>query len=81
MEELRFPIFWGDTETNLNDYASAIEHEHKKFKNNTGKNLRIIFEPGKFLVSDSDILLLKLITLKDLKIIILSRLILDLIIS
>ena len=43
----------GDTETNLNDYASAIEYEHKKFKNNTGKNLRIIFEPGKFLVSDS----------------------------
>ena len=50
---IKIPYFLGDTETNLNDYASAIEHEHKKFKNNTGKNLRIIFEPGKFLVSDS----------------------------
>ena len=50
---IKIPYFLGDTETNLNDYASAVQHEHKKFKNNTGKDLKIIFEPGKFLVSDS----------------------------
>ena len=50
---IKIPYFLGDTETNLNDYASAVEHEHKKFKNNTGRELKIIFEPGKFLVSDS----------------------------
>ena len=50
---IKIPYFLGDTETNLNDYASAVEHENKKFKNNTGRELKIIFEPGKFLVSDS----------------------------
>ena len=50
---IKIPYFSGDTETNLNDYAKAVEEEHNKFKNNTGKKLKIIFEPGKFLVSDS----------------------------
>ena len=50
---IKIPYFSCDTETNLNDYAKAVEEEHNKFKNNTGKKLKIIFEPGKFLVSDS----------------------------
>lgn len=50
---IKIPYFSGDSETNLNDYAKAVEEEHNKFKNNTGKKLKIIFEPGKFLVSDS----------------------------
>ena len=50
---IKIPYFSGDTETNLEDYASIIEMEYKKFKNKTGKELKLIFEPGKFLVSDS----------------------------
>ena len=50
---IKIPYFSGDTETNLKDYASIIEIEYKKFKNKTGKELKLIFEPGKFLVSDS----------------------------
>lgn len=50
---IKIPYFTGDTETNLKDYASIIEKEYKKFKNKTGKELKLIFEPGKFLVSDS----------------------------
>ena len=50
---IKIPYFSGDTETNLEDYASIIEKEYKKFKNKTGKELKLIFEPGKFLVSDS----------------------------
>jgi diaminopimelate decarboxylase len=50
---IKIPYFSGDTETNLENYASIIEKEYKKFKNKTGKELKLIFEPGKFLVSDS----------------------------
>ena len=35
---IKIPYFSGDTETNLNDYAKAVEEEHNKFKNDTGKN-------------------------------------------
>ena len=64
---IKIPYFLGDTETNLNDYASAVKHEHKKFKNNTGKDLKIIFEPGKFLVSDSGYFITKVNYIKKSK--------------
>ena len=64
---IKIPYFLGDTETNLNDYASAVQHEHKKFKNNTGKDLKIIFEPGKFLVSDSGYFITKVNYIKKSK--------------
>ena len=64
---IKIPYFLGDTETNLNDYARAVEHEHKKFKNNTGKDLKIIFEPGKFLVSDSGYFITKVNYIKKSK--------------
>jgi diaminopimelate decarboxylase len=50
---IKIPYFSGDTETNLEDYATIIEIEYEKFKNKTGKELKLIFEPGKFLVSDA----------------------------
>ena len=50
---IKIPYFSGDTETNLEDYATIIEIEYEKFKNKTGKELKLIFEPGKFLVSEA----------------------------
>ncbi|MDG1889442.1 MAG: diaminopimelate decarboxylase [Flavobacteriaceae bacterium] len=50
---IKIPYFSGDTETNLKDYAKVIDLEYKKFKNITGRELKLIFEPGKYLVSES----------------------------
>ena len=50
---IKIPYFNGDTETNLNKYADIINKEVQKFKLKKGKDLKLIFEPGKFLVSDS----------------------------
>ena len=50
---IKIPYFKGDTETDLDYYAKIIKDELKKFKLKKGKDLKLIFEPGKFLVSDS----------------------------
>jgi len=50
---IKIPYFFGDTETDLNRYAEVINEEVEKFKLKKGKDLKLIFEPGKFLVSDS----------------------------
>ena len=50
---IKIPYFFGDTETDLTRYAEVINEEVLKFKLKKGKDLKLIFEPGKFLVSDS----------------------------
>ena len=50
---IKIPYFFGDTETDLTRYAEVINEELVKFKLKKGKDLKLIFEPGKFLVSDS----------------------------
>ena len=50
---IKIPYFFGDTETDLTRYAEVINQEVEKFKQKKGKDLKLIFEPGKFLVSDS----------------------------
>tara|TARA_B100001063_G_scaffold76820_2_gene71302 strand:+ start:2036 stop:3241 length:1206 start_codon:yes stop_codon:yes gene_type:complete len=50
---IKIPYFFGDTETDLDRYAQVINEEVEKFKLKKGKDLNLIFEPGKFLVSDS----------------------------
>ena len=50
---IKIPYFFGDTETDLTRYAEVINEEVEKFKLKKGKDLKLIFEPGKFLVSDS----------------------------
>ena len=50
---IKIPYFFGDTETDLTRYADVINEEVEKFKLKKGKDLKLIFEPGKFLVSDS----------------------------
>ncbi len=56
---IKIPYFEGDTETNLKKYAEVINEEVLRFNLKTKKNIRLIFEPGKFLVSDSGYLITK----------------------
>ena len=64
---IKIPYFSGDSETNLNDYSRAIEFEYNKFKNITGRDLKLIFEPGKYLVSDSGYFITKVNYIKKIK--------------
>ena len=50
---IKIPYFFGDTETDLTRYVEVINEEVQKFKLKKGIDLKLIFEPGKFLVSDS----------------------------
>ena len=62
---IKIPYFTGDTQTNLNNYAKIIIDELKKFKLKKGKDLKLIFEPGKFLVSESGYFITKVNYVKE----------------
>ncbi len=64
---IKIPYFSGDTKTNLKDYARVVELEYQKYKNITGKDLKLIFEPGKYLVSDSGYFITKVNYIKKSK--------------
>ena len=49
---IKIPYYKGDTSTNLKDYVKEVLKELKKFELDSNKKLKLIFEPGKFLVSD-----------------------------
>ena len=54
---IKIPYYDNDTSTNLNDYVEEVSKELKKFEIEFNKKLKLIFEPGKFLVSDSGFLI------------------------
>jgi len=62
---IKIPYFRGDTQTNLDNYAKIIIDELKKFKLKKGKDLKLIFEPGKFLVSESGYFITKVNYVKE----------------
>ena len=62
---IKIPYFIGDTQTNLDNYAKIIIDELKKFKLKKGKDLKLIFEPGKFLVSESGYFITKVNYVKE----------------
>ena len=62
---IKIPYFRGDTQTNLDNYAKIIRDELKKFKLKKGKDLKLIFEPGKFLVSESGYFITKVNYVKE----------------
>ena len=49
----------------LKEFSEAIKDPLNNFKNETGKNIEIRIEPGKFIVSESTILLTKITTIKE----------------
>jgi diaminopimelate decarboxylase len=64
---IKIPYFKDDTSTNLNDYVKEVLKELKKFELEFNKKLKLIFEPGKFLVSDSGFFITKVNYIKSTK--------------
>ena len=64
---IKIPYFKNDTLTNLNDYVKEISKELKKFELEFKKKLKLIFEPGKFLVSDCGFFITKVNYIKSTK--------------
>ena len=64
---IKIPYFKDDTSTNLNDYVKEVSKELKKFELEFNKKLKLIFEPGKFLVSDSGFFITKVNYIKSTK--------------
>ncbi len=52
-------------EINLSDFADAIKNPIAEFEKKNGKSVEIRIEPGKFLVSQSTVLLAKVTTVKE----------------
>ena len=64
---IKIPYFKDDTSTNLNDYVKEVSKELKKFESEFNKKLKLIFEPGKFLVSDCGFFITKVNYIKSTK--------------
>ena len=64
---IKIPYFKDDTSTNLSDYAKEVSKELKKFESEFNKKLKLIFEPGKFLVSDCGFFITKVNYIKSTK--------------
>ena len=64
---IKIPYYKNDTLTNLNDYVKEVSNELKKFELEFNKKLKLIFEPGKFLVSDCGFFITKVNYIKSTK--------------
>jgi len=64
---IKIPYYKDDTSTNLNDYVKEVSNELKKFELEFNKKLKLIFEPGKFLVSDCGFFITKVNYIKSTK--------------
>jgi diaminopimelate decarboxylase len=64
---IKIPYYKNDTSTNLNDYVKEVSKELKKFELEFKKKLKLIFEPGKFLVSDCGFFITKVNYIKSTK--------------
>jgi diaminopimelate decarboxylase len=62
-----FKVPYNDTdkETNVQDLADKVHTAFENFKNETGKNLEVWFEPGKYLVSESGYFIAKANVIKQ----------------
>jgi len=54
-----------DKEVDLSQFASVINQHYKKYKSLEANNVKIIFEPGKYLVAESTFLLTKITNIRD----------------
>jgi diaminopimelate decarboxylase len=61
----KVPYKKGDKETNLSEFSEKIGEEFYSFCKNYGKNLEIWFEPGKYIVSESGLLLVSCTVIKE----------------
>ena len=64
---IKIPYYKDDTSTNLNDYVKEVSKELKKFELEFNRKLKLIFEPGKFLVSDCGFFITRVNYIKSTK--------------
>lgn len=64
---IKIPYYEDDTSTNLNEYVKVVSNELNKFESEFNKKLKLIFEPGKFLVSDCGFFITKANYIKSTK--------------
>ena len=64
---IKIPYYKDDTSTNLNDYVKEVSKELKKFELEFNRKLKVIFEPGKFLVSDCGFFITRVNYIKSTK--------------
>ena len=61
----KVPYFPNDNETNIEELGDKLSLRFNSFCSEYGKNLKLIFEPGKFLVSESGKFLCKVNSIKQ----------------
>ncbi len=61
----KVPYKEGDVETNIEELGARISDRFNEFCRNYGKDLTLIFEPGKFLVSEAGFFLAKVNVIKQ----------------
>jgi diaminopimelate decarboxylase len=54
-----------DKEVDLTQFASVIDEHYEKYQSLAANNIKIIFEPGKYLVAESTFLLTKITNIRD----------------
>jgi diaminopimelate decarboxylase len=54
-----------DKEVDLTKFASVIDEHYEKYQSLKSNNIKIIFEPGKYLVAESTFLLTKITNIRD----------------
>ena len=64
---IKIPYYKDDTSTNLNDYVKEVSKELKKFELEFNRKLKLIFEPGKFIVSDCGFFITRVNYIKSTK--------------
>jgi len=61
----KVPYFLNDSETNIEELGNKLSKRFNSFCKDYGKNLTLMFEPGKFLVSESGKFLCKVNSIKQ----------------
>jgi len=61
----KVPYKEGDKETDVNALGAAINEAFRTFRENTGRNLEMWIEPGKFLVSEAGYLITEVTVVKN----------------
>jgi diaminopimelate decarboxylase len=64
---LKVEYYDGDTKTDLDNYVRVIKNEYHNYCKKTKNKLIFLFEPGKFLVSESGVFVTKINYLKESK--------------
>ena len=61
----KVPYFPGDSETNIEELGNKLSKRFNSFCKSYGKNITLIFEPGKFLVSEAGKFICKVNSIKQ----------------